>query len=103
MPPVQNENGTPPPQAPPKQYGPLIGIIIIVVLLAVGGLYLWGMQLMKKDEVAPPTEESDKITEDLRTYDDSDDLNVIEADLEATSIESLDSGASEVEGDLQVQ
>ena len=103
VPPMQNDNGMPlEPQAPKKQYGPLIGIIIIVVLLAIGGLYLWGMQLMKGDEMMPAAE-SDQVTEDLRNYNSSDDINAIEADLNATSIDNLDSGASEVEGELQVQ
>ena len=105
VPPVHNDPGmdqAPLPETPKKQYGPLIGIVIIVGLLAVGGLYLWGMQLMQ-DETMTPQSQSDQVTEDLQTYSTSDDLGSIEADLEATSIDNIDSGASEVEGELQVQ
>lgn len=31
-----------------KTFGPLIGIIIIVVVLVIGGLYFWGSQLNKQ-------------------------------------------------------
>ena len=106
VPPVQNDasmDQAPLPETPKKQYGPLIGIIIIVGLLAVGGLYLWGMQLMQSDETMTPQAQSDQVKEDLQTYGTSDDLNSIEADLEATSIDNIDSGANEVEGELQVQ
>jgi len=31
--------------------GPLIGVIIVVVLIALGGLYFWGGQLNKEEAV----------------------------------------------------
>ena len=94
------------PENPKRQYGPLIGIIIIVALLGLGGLYFWGMQLMRDDSDAQEIllqDDTDPITEDLRTQDESDEVDSIEADLEATSIENLDSGADTFEGELQVQ
>jgi len=99
-------SGAPQPEAPKKQYGPMIGIIIIIALLALGGLYFYGMQLMQSDtqmEDTQTTEESDAITTQLQMQSSSDEVDAIEADLEATSIESLDSGAEEFEGELQAQ
>lgn len=101
------ENVTPMIETPKRQYGPLIGIIIIVALLGLGGLYFWGMQMMQSDtemeNVEMMQEESDPITDDLRMQSDSDEVDSIEADLEATSFDDLDSGSENFEGELQVQ
>lgn len=97
--PTNNNIGTdqPMPEKPKKQYGPLIGVIVIVLLLALGGFYLWGRALMQSD---PKTKKSDAITEQLRVQSDSDEFDAIEADLEATSFDDIDVGAEEVEAAL---
>lgn len=90
----------------------MIGAIIIVALVAIGGLYYWGMRLnqqMLSDEQntavpdektqTPPTSTSNGASEDpavkaLQTQSSSDETSSIEADLNATNVESLD-------GDMQ--
>lgn len=57
MPPLGNSPfSTPPivtpPKEPEKKSGPIIGIIIIVLLLALGGLYFWGARLNARDRAA---------------------------------------------------
>ena len=49
MPPTQNPGSTPPTKQP-EGMGPLVGIVIIVVMLALGALYFWGKRL---NEQAP--------------------------------------------------
>jgi len=79
-----------------KKYGPLLGIVIIVGLLVIGGLYLAGMEFTDRSNI----EESDPQTEQLKTQGSSDELEAIEADLEATDTSSLDAGSAELEGEL---
>ncbi len=64
--------------------GPVIGIIVILVIIILGGLYFWG-QREGNDEVL--NEELDAIN----LQSDSDEVDTIEADLNATDIENLDS------------
>lgn len=49
-----------------KSVGPVIGIIVIIVVLVVGGLYIWGGKL-SSSEPAPltPTDEVSDIQADL--------------------------------------
>lgn len=48
-----------------------------------------------------PVEQPDAITESLNQQSDSDDLNSIEADLNATDLDSLDQGAAAIEAEIQ--
>ena len=57
---------------PQKSNGALIGSVIIIVILIIGGIYLW--QKTVKEKPAPP----------------SDDLADLEANLNAVDLESLD-------------
>ena len=85
MDPIQNQNpmninNQPPvgmePQPNPsekKSFGPMIGIIIVIVALVVGAAYLWG-QRASEDVVS----EDDYLAADM---DSSDEISDIEADL----------------------
>lgn len=57
---------------PQKSNGPLIGAVIIVIILIVGGIYLW--QKATKEKPMPPT----------------DDFAELEANLNEVDLESLD-------------
>lgn len=46
--PEQNEKLLPP--GKPEPVGPLVGTIIVVLLLAFGALYFWGVQLNKRTQ-----------------------------------------------------
>lgn len=74
--------------------GPVVGAIIIIVILIVGGLYVWGKQLSNNDgevveETSMETEmeetapEDDTLTTEIQEQSSSDELSDIEADLEA--------------------
>jgi hypothetical protein len=54
MPPTQPQPIRPEPLLPPAKksepIGPLVGVIIIILVLALGGLYFWGAQLNREKE-----------------------------------------------------
>lgn len=54
----------------------MVGLVIIIIILVVGGLYMWKMN---KDTLAP----TDTVTEE-----DSAELNTLEADLASTDTEA---------------
>ena len=64
--------------------GPTIGIIIVVIVLILVGLYFWGERLRNGEAV-------DSVTNTLQEQSVSDELDDIETDLDATMIEELDS------------
>ncbi len=88
------------PSTPKKSVAPLVLVIILLVIVIIGGLYYFKTRTNQTPYV-PTTEESDNITESLMQQSQSDDLSSIEADLNATDIDSLDQGASVIEAGLQ--
>ena len=89
-------NMMPPMPEEKSHFGAISGIVIIVVILALGGLYLWGKELNNQKE--PATSESgvmdetavDSSTQALETQGTSDNISDIEADLNNTNLENLD-------------
>ena len=64
--------------------GPIIGIIVILGIVILGGLYFWGQ---RGDDAA--TTESTQ-TDSIDAQSTSDDTSSIEADLDSTDIDNLD-------------
>lgn len=117
-PPLGQPSGAPiPPQGEgTKSVGALIGSIIIVIILIVGGFYLWstkvapvaepqmmeqGMPVMNGTEPEMTAEEQalnqpDPVLSQMATVGSTDDTASIDADLKATSLDGMDS-------ELQVQ
>lgn len=96
-----NPNQMPPMsgQTEKKSMGPLIAVIIILALIIIGGLYF--LKERSSQPIYTPTPAGDGITESLNTQSSSDELNSIEADLNATDLNNLDQGAAAVEATLQ--
>lgn len=65
--------------------GALIGTIIVIIILAIGGYYLWKQS--GASIVSPETA--------------SDELNAIEADLTAAELDTFDADLSDLEADMQ--
>lgn len=94
-----NQNGVAP-ELEKKSVGPMVGLVIVVIIIILGGLYFWKEQtdkayedtMMEKDEVAMINEQSS-----------SDEVSLIEADLQATSINSIDTEYSAIDAELQAQ
>lgn len=93
MPPMAN-------QEEKKSMGPLIAVIIILALIIVGGLYFL-KQRSSQPAYVPPVTENDSITASLNQQSNSDDLNSIDTDLNATGVDNLDQGAAVIEAELQ--
>jgi hypothetical protein len=73
--------------------GPMIGIIIILAVIVLGGLYFWGQRTSEgvlEDNTAAELEE-------IQSQSDSDEISSIEADLQSTDIENLD---AELNGEI---
>ena len=66
-------------------------IMIIIIILVLGALYFWSKELNQNDE-APQNESA--IQSGNATFNTSDEVESIEADLEATTF-------TEIEADLQ--
>ncbi len=78
--------------------GPVIGAVIVIIILALGGLYFWGAELnegpaeqlpfIPGDDGAVVESESDAAW--LPPSNDSDDAAAIEAELEATNMSAFE-------------
>lgn len=99
-----NPNQMPPLQSQPEQksMGPLISVVIILALIIVGGLYFL-KERASMDTTIPAGDEVDLVNASLKKQGTSDDLNSIEADLNATDLNNLDQGATAIEATLNAQ
>ncbi len=87
-------------QVEKKSSGPLIAVIIILALIVVGGLYFL-KERSEQNSYVPQNVEEDTITESLMQQSASDDLDSIEADLNATNLDNLDQGATAIQAEIQ--
>jgi hypothetical protein len=84
-----------------SRLGPVLGVLVVILVLILSGLYLWGATLSKQlpqKEVSvqfpnnePETTRAVADTQILTTTSPSDELSAIETDLGATNLDSLDS------------
>ena len=100
--PMGNMGAGAPTPAPKKSggMGPVVGIIVIIAVLAIGGLYFWGAQLQEQsqqdakdammmfdesanDDIANTSDEPEAIEDDLDDFDSVMFDAELEADLEA--------------------
>ncbi len=90
--------------------GLLIGILGGILLLILGGLFLWGSILFKKPPVSftpppnnePETPRADADIQILRTVSGSDEISSIRADLDSTNMDSLDKELELIEADFSL-
>ena len=81
--------------------GPILGIIVIIVLLVVGGIYIFLNQRGASglNDLATTTAE----TFDLGPESASTDLTTIKTELEATDLDSLDAELKNIDAELKTQ
>ncbi len=94
-----NMNQMPPMvEAPKKSLTPMILVVLLLAVIIIGGLYL-----IKSRSGNTPyiPNQSDAVTESIQSQGNSDDLNSIEADLNAETFTNIDQGASVMESELQ--
>lgn len=86
----ENTNSTPM-QTRESSAGPAIGTIIVLLVIILGGVYFW-MQRDERSTANQGLEEALDVSADLealRQQDSSDETSSIEADLEATDVDSI--------------
>ncbi len=66
-----------------KSFGPLIGIVIIIALVVVGGLYFLKNEVLDTPVVTP---EENQITTEVAPISSGDDLDSLENDLKVTPV-----------------
>lgn len=64
--------------------GLIVGIIVILVIIVLGGLYFWGQR------TSDNAIKTDETVESINIQSESDDTASIEADLDATNVDNLD-------------
>lgn len=97
-------------EAQETNLGPILAILLIVLVLILGGLYLWGAQLSKKSTIEdverhrvndePETVRAEADTKIFSTVSTSNTLEAIEADLSGTNIDVLDTDMSALENEV---
>lgn len=84
-----------------KSIGPLIAVIIILALIVVGGLYFLNERSSNRYVAPEINQGEDPVVESLEIQNGSDELESIEADLEATNLSGLDS--EDMEAEIQAE
>lgn len=89
--------------------GPILGVIAIMLVLILAGLYIWGGMLTEQTVVVPepivnnepetPRAEAD--IQILKTLSPSDELSAIEADLFSTDSNSLDTDLNTIDVEFE--
>ena len=85
--------------------GPLIGSIIIIILIIVGGLYFWSTLITQKTQEIIQEETNQVIQNEILIQktvqqSESEDIQTIEADLEATNFNILETAIEDIEKEL---
>jgi uncharacterized protein HemX len=89
--------------------GPILGVLVILLVLTLGGLFLWGSML--NETVAPTPEptiinnepETPRATADqkiLETLSPSDELDAIETDAASTNLDGLDGEMDTIQAEM---
>lgn len=94
------------PGAHETQWGPIIGIIIIIGLLVIGGVYYWKEKGPALNSTSGPSAdeiraEQDSVSTAFGVQSESSALSAIEADLNATNLEGIDAEAGKADLELQ--
>ncbi len=92
--------------------GPLLGILVILLVLILTGLYLWGGMLSQQSEpiqelpIVNNEPETPRAVADqaiLETLSPSDELSAIEADLQSTNLDTIDSDLTPIDAELNAR
>jgi len=96
-----------------KSIGPAIGIIVIIAVIVLGGLYFWGQRIDQQKAVTPVVQDtSTTVQQDammqasadaMQAQNTADDTATIEADLSATNVTTPDPGVVEINSAASTQ
>lgn len=102
----------------PSYIGIILGILIVVLIILLGGVYMWGEIVQKNENQSPqptvtrPTTEENNEPESTNAEADvetlgamstSDELDAIEADLGSTIISDPEADLTAVETELKIE
>lgn len=89
-------NSTPAATEKSQGFGPVIGIVVIILLLILGGLYFWGTELNKQAAL----DEMQTLDESMNngTLSSDSDPEEIESDIDAFETSTFD---AQLEADIQ--
>lgn len=97
------------------QLGIILGVLIVVLVLILGGLYIWGTTLQNtpasatSPAVERPTPEENNEPESTNAEADvetmsalstSDEIDAIEADIDSTNLDGLDAELKDIDTEL---
>jgi len=71
--------------------GPVIGLVVILAIIILGGLYFWSQRSGGEGSVADEAVITDEAVKAIDIQSKADDTASIETDLNATDIETIDS------------
>ncbi|MDO8183578.1 MAG: hypothetical protein Q7T49_01150 [bacterium] len=80
--------------------GPVVGIVVIIVLLILGGVYLWQSKSVELPVDNGTANTGDELTNQLATQGSSIDPQDITADVGATNLDGLDKELSQIGTEL---
>jgi uncharacterized protein HemX len=89
------------PQKSHKSAGPIIGILVIIIIMVLGGLYFWGQRL--DQQIQQTQEEVPQQSQTQDTQPTSDEVSSIEADLSATNFDTLGSEIDSIDAEAAAQ
>lgn len=94
---------------------PILGVLILLLVIILGGLYLWSTVLERgltqKPEIVPrsiPNQEPETLraetdAEILTTTSSSDELTAIESDTLSTNLDSLDTELTQIDQEMTAE
>lgn len=95
-----SNNGSP---ANNQSTGPIIGLIIILAIILIGGIYFWSSRINSKTDMTsdnnqnPPANNGESVSpEAIRNQSSSDETESIEADLNAFNGADIDGLGSDL-------
>lgn len=109
---LNQENTPPTPELEEKSsWGSAIGIILIVAIIVIGGLYFWGQKIDERlsefesnntditveDILNAPDSQLEALSEEQST---STDITDIEEDLDTTNLDNLDAELDAIDAEL---
>jgi hypothetical protein len=110
----QEDFGTKTKDDQPSYTGIVLGVLIIILVLILGGLYLWGEMIQKNQQLLEPVTErptaeqnnepestnAEADVETLQAVSTSNEIDALEADLESTTINELDTDLNAIDAAL---
>ena len=97
-----------------NRIGLILGLLIVLLILILGGLYLWYAAVFQTVATAPEVERfvpempnepemqnADAEVQKMNTVSTSNEIEAIEADIESTDLEQMDAELNSIDAELE--